>query len=394
MLQENYLAWGRVKNRMREITAYGNARKAEIGAENVFDFSLGSPSAPVPEAVTQAMLAALEREDCHERLPQEGLPPFRAAVAEELNRRYDMQADPAYIYVTVGAAGSLAVSIHALLQPGDEAIVFVPFFSEYRVFIEGAGGVVVPVGADEGLQPDIEAFQAAITEKTRLVLVNTPNNPSGVVLSEESLARMSALLRTAQERFGHRIYIVSDEPYRELLYERETIPCVMNAYENSILCYSYSKSLSLPGERIGYLVVNSRMAERDEVFHAVRNAALTLGYTGAPALMQHALTACVGMTGDVSIYKRNRDLLYDGLTALGFTCVKPEGAFYLFVKSPVPDADAFSEAARKYELLLVPSDSFGVGGYLRLAYCVPTATIERSLPAFRWLAEEYGLQGE
>ena len=390
-MQERYLAWGRVKNKMREITAYGNARKAEIGAENVFDFSLGSPSAPVPEAVREAMLAALAREDCHEPTPQEGLPEFRAAVAEDLNRRYDLGLDAGCIHVATGAAGALAVSIHALLKPGEEAVVLAPFFSEYRVFIEGAGGTVVPVGAEESLQPDLAAFAAAITEKTRLVLVNTPNNPSGVVLSEESLAAMSRILSEAQERFGHAVYLVSDEPYRELLYEGGAVPCVLKAYDNSILCYSFSKSLSLPGERIGYLALNRRMAEREAVFAAVKEAARALGYTGAPALMQRALIGCLGLTADVSIYKHNRDLLYDGLTALGFSCVKPEGAFYLFMKAPIEDAEAFSDAARKYELLLVPSDSFGVPGYLRLAYCVPTAAIERSLPAFRKLAEEYGL---
>ena len=390
-MQEKYLAWGRVKNKMREITAYGNARKAEIGAEKVFDFSLGSPSAPVPEAVTEAMLAALAREDCCEVTPREGLPEFRQAVAEDLNRRYGLGVDPAYIHVATGAAGSLAVSIHALLKAGEEAIVLAPFFSEYRVFVEGAGGVVVPVGADEALQPDLAAFRAAITERTRLVLVNTPNNPAGVVLSEESLAAMGRILTEAQARYGRAIYMVSDEPYRELLYERTAIPCVLNAYDNSILCYSYSKSLSLPGERIGYLALNSRMAERDAVFAAVKEAARALGYSGAPALMQRALIGCLGRTADVSLYKHNRDLLYEGLTALGFSCVKPEGAFYLFMKAPIEDAEAFSDAARKYELLLVPSDGFGVPGYLRLAYCVPTATIERSLPAFRKLAEEYGL---
>ena len=390
-MQERYLAWGRVKNKMREITAYGNARKAEIGAEKVFDFSLGSPSAPVPEAVREAMLAALAREDCCEPTPQEGLPEFRAAVAEDLNRRYDLGLDPGCIHVATGAAGALAVSIHALLKPGEEAVVLAPFFSEYRVFIEGAGGTVVPVGAEESLQPDLTAFAAAITEKTRLVLVNTPNNPSGVVLSEESLAAMSRILSEAQERFGHAVYLVSDEPYRELLYEGGAVPCVLKAYDNSILCYSFSKSLSLPGERIGYLALNRRMAEREAVFAAVKEAARALGYTGAPALMQRALLGCMGMTADVSLYRRNRDLLCDGLSALGFQCVKPEGAFYLFVKAPIEDAEAFSDAARKYELLLVPSDSFGVPGYLRLAYCVPTAAIERSLPAFRKLAEEYGL---
>ena len=391
MLQEKSLAWGRVKHCMRELTAYGNARKAEIGAENVFDFSLGSPSAPVPEAVTQAMAEALTLPTLHECVPAEGLPAFRQAIAEDLNRRYHMGVEPEYIHVITGAAGGLAVCANALLSPGEEAILFAPYFTEYRVFVEGAGGVVVQVGAEEDLQPDLEAFRGAITEKTRLVLVNTPNNPSGVILSEHSLQTISAILCEAQERYGHPIYLISDEPYRELIYDCDSIPCVMNAYDNAILCYSFSKSLSLPGDRIGYLAVNSRMAERDEVFDALRGAARTLGYTGAPSMMQHALTKCVGMTSDISVYKRNRDLLYDGLTGMGFTCVRPEGAFYLFMKAPIPDAKEFSEAAKKYELLLVPSDDFGVTGYMRLAYCVPTETIERAMPAFQKLAQEFGL---
>lgn len=394
MLQEKYLAWGRVKNCMRELTAYGNARKAEIGEENVYDFSLGSPSVPVPDAVTEAMKNVLSLETLHDETPEEGLPSFRRAIADDLNKRYAMGVLPEYVYVITGAAGGLAVCANALLLPGEEAIVFAPFFTEYRVFIEGANGVVVPVGPDEALQPDMDAFAAAITEKTKCVFVNTPNNPSGVILSQESLEKMSAILHAAQERYGHPIYVVSDEPYRELIYDRESIPCVMNAYENTILCYSFSKSLSLPGERIGYLVVSSRMEERDEVFTALKGAALSLGYVGAPSMMQHALEKCVGMTADISVYKHNRDILYDGLTELGFQCVKPEGAFYLFMKSPEPDAKAFSEAAKKYELLLVPSDDFGMTGYMRLAYCVPTDRILRAMPAFKKLAEEYGLQGQ
>lgn len=392
MLQEKYLALGKVKNCMRELTAYGNARKAEIGAENVFDFSLGSPSAPVPKVVTQAMIDSLSLDTLHDRIPEEGLPSFRQAIAEELRRRYAMNVHADYIYIISGAAGGLAVCAKALLLPGEEVILFAPYFTEYPVFLEGANGVPVIVGPDEDFQPDLEAFRKAITEKTKFVLVNTPNNPSGVILSEHSLKEISAILQDAQVRYGHPIYLVSDEPYRELVYDCDGIPCVMNAYENTILCYSFSKSLSIPGERIGYLAVNTAMQDRDEVFTAIKGAALSLGYLGAPSIMQHALTKCVGMTSDIAIYKRNRDMLYHGLTSLGFQCVKPEGAFYLFMKAPIPDAKEFSESAKKYELLLVPSDDFGISGYMRLAYCVPTETIERALPAFEKLAEEYGLR--
>lgn len=389
MPQEKYIAMGKVKNCMRELTAYGNARKAEIGAENVFDFSLGSPSAPVPGAVTQAMIDSLSLETLHDRVPEEGLPDFRKAIADDLKGRFGMDVRADCIFVVTGAAGGLAVCINALLQPGEEVILFAPYFTEYRVFVEGAGGVPVTVGPDANFQPDLDALRKAVTEKTKVVLVNTPNNPTGVVLSEHSLKAISSILNEAQARYGHPIYLVSDEPYRELVYDRDSIPCVMNAFENSILCYSFSKSLSLPGERIGYLALNAAMRDRDEVFTAIKGAALALGYTGAPGMMQHALIKCVGLTSDLSLYRRNRDLLYSGLTSLGYSCVKPEGAFYLFMKSPIPDAKAFSEAAKKYELLLVPSDDFGIGGYMRLAYCVPTETIERSIPAFKKLAEEF-----
>ena len=391
-MKQNYVAWGRVKNCMRELTAYGNARKAEIGADKVFDFSLGSPSAPVPETVWEAMRRALERPDVHEPTPPEGLPALRKAVAEDLNRRYGTGLSTEDILIVTGAAGGLAICCQALLQPGDEAVVLAPYFTEYRVFIEGAGGTAVEVPPLPDMQPDLDALAAAVTEKTRFVLVNTPNNPSGAILPEESLRRIAEILRAAGERYGRPVYLVSDEPYRELVYDTERISCVMNAFENTILCYSFSKSLSLPGERIGYLALSPAAADRDALLAGLSAAARALGYRSAPSLMQHALVDCVGMTADLSLYRENRDLLYSSLSAMGYDCVRPEGAFYLFVKSPIDDAKAFSDAAKKYELLLVPSDDFGVTGWLRLAYCVPTDTIRRALPAFRALAEEYALR--
>lgn len=393
-MKQNYVAWGRVKNCMRELTAYGNARKVQIGADKVFDFSLGSPSAPVPEPVWEAMRQTLTAPDAHEKTPPEGLPALRAAIAEDLNRRYAMGLNTEEIQIVTGAAGGLAVCCQTLLQPGDEAIVPVPYFTEYRVFIEGAGGVTVEVPPCPDMQPDLDALAAALTEKTRFVLVNTPNNPTGAILSAASLKRLADILRLAEARYGHPVYLVSDEPYRELVYDTDSIPCVMNAYENTILCYSFSKSLSLPGERIGYLAVSPRAADHDALIAALRETALRLGYRAAPAMMQRALAGCVGMTADLSIYKENRDLLYNMLTSLGYDCIYPEGAFYLFVKAPIKDAKAFSDAAKKYELLLVPSDDFGIRGYLRLAYCVPTDTIRRAEPAFRALAAEYGLEAK
>ena len=388
---EQYAKWGRVKNCMRELTAYGNARKAEIGADKVFDFSLGSPSAPVPAAVWQAMREAALRPDVHEPTPPEGLPALRDAVAADLNRRWDLGLTREEIRIVTGAAGGLAVCAQALLHPGDEAIVLVPYFTEYRVFIEGAGGVAVEVPPLPDMQPDLDALAEAVSERTRFVLVNTPNNPSGAILSEESLGRMAEILREKGERFGRPICLISDEPYRELCYDREQIPSVMKACKNTIVCYSFSKSLSLPGERIGYLAVHPAIAERETVLAALDDASRDLGYCAAPSLMQHAMTGCVGLTADLSLYRENRDLLYGALKEMGYDCIKPEGAFYLFVKAPIDDAKVFSEAAKKHELLLVPSDDFGIRGYLRLAYCVPNETIRRSLPAFRALAREYGL---
>ena len=376
---------------MRELTAYGNARKAQIGADKVFDFSLGCPSAPVPEAVWQSMREALKLPEVHELPPIEGLPALRTAVAEDLNSRYALGLEAGDVQIVTGAAGGLAVCANALLMAGDEAIVFTPYFTEYRVFLEGAGATVVEVPPLADMQPDLDALEKAMTERTRLVLVNTPNNPSGAILSEESLQRLASILREASEHYGKPIYLLSDEPYRELCYDVPTIPCVMQAYDDAILCYSFSKSLSLPGERIGYLALHPALTGKEEVFASLVQTAAALGYSGAPSLLQHALIPCVSMTADIEIYRRNRDLLYGMLTELGFSCVYPEGAFYLFMKAPIDDAKAFSEAARKYELLLVPSDDFGLPGYLRLAYCVPTETIERSREAFHTLARELGL---
>ncbi len=394
MLQKNSLAWGRSKSCIRELAAYGAKRKAEIGAENVFDFSIGNPSVPAPPEVDASLRALLETEESvtlHGYTPAAGLPSLRTAIAVDLNARLDAPVSAEGIYVCCGAAAGLAACCRGLLCPGEEAIAFAPFFPEYRVFVEGAGGTLVTVPPAEGLQPDFDALEQAITEKTALVIVNTPNNPSGVVLSAASLTRLGEILRAAEERFGHTICLVSDEPYRELVYDGTLPPCVLHFYDDAILCYSFSKSLSLPGERIGYLAVSERMTGRDEVFAALAGAARASGYVNAPSLMQRVIERCLGLTSNLSVYKNNRDLLYTGLTALGFDCVYPDGAFYLFMKCPEPDAKAFSERAKQFELLLVPSDDFGLGGYVRLAYCVPEEMIRRSMAAFGALAASCGL---
>ena len=394
MLPEKSLIWGRSKSCIREIAAYGTARKAEIGAENVFDFSLGNPSVPAPPQVNETLIALLqtrESTELHGYTPAAGLPSLRAAIAEDLRKRLDVPVSADGIYVCCGAAAGLAACCRGLLLPGEEALTFAPFFPEYRVFVEGAGGILGVVPPAAGLQPDLDKLEESIGENTKLLLVNTPNNPSGVVLSAETMRRMGEILREAERRYGHTIYLVSDEPYRELVYDGPLPPNVLNFYDDAIICYSFSKSLSLPGERIGYLAVSERMAEKAEVFAALAGASRASGFVNPPSLMQRCIEQCLGLTSDLSVYKANRDLLYRGLTEAGFDCVYPEGAFYLFMKSPEQDAKVFAERARTYELLLVPSDDFGLEGYVRLAYCVSPDMIRRSLPAFRALAESYGL---
>ena len=394
MINEKSLGWGRSKSCIRELAGYATERKALIGAENVFDFSIGNPSVPAPPQVNDTIRALLDNTDStvlHGYTPAPGLPSLRKAIAEDLNKRYDANIIPEMVYVCCGAAAGLCSIIRALLCEGDEVIAFAPFFPEYTVFTEAAGGRLVSVPPMGDMQPDIDALESAINEKTKILIINTPNNPSGVLLSDESLKKISACMRKAQEKYGHKLYLLSDEPYRELVFDGNPGKCITNYYDNSIICYSFSKSLSLPGERIGYVAVSSTMDDRQDIFDAVCGAARGCGYVNAPSLMQRVVEKCIDMTSDISAYKKNRDILYGGLSECGFECVKPDGAFYLFVKSPEPDAKAFSEKARQYELMLVPSDDFGVPGYVRVAYCVSEDMIVRAMPAFKKLAEEYGL---
>ena len=394
MLPEKSLAWGTSKSCIRELAAYGAVRKGEIGAENVFDFSLGNPSVPAPDCVEKALLDVIGSTpsvELHGYTPAAGLPSLRKTIAEDLNKRWNTELSAELIYVCCGAAAGLVSCTHGLLNPGQQAIAFAPFFPEYTVFTESAGAELVTVPPMADMQPDLEKFREAINEKTGLVIINSPNNPSGVILSAESLQAMADILKEAQEKYGHTIYLLSDEPYRELVYEGSEVPCVFHFYDNSIVCYSFSKSLSLPGERIGYLAVGPKMDSREQVFAALAGAARGCGYVNPPSMMQRVVEKCLGQTADISRYRKNRDMLCGGLTELGFECVKPDGAFYLFMKAPISDAKAFSDSAKKYELLLVPSDDFGLGGYVRLAYCVSEETIKNSMPAFRKLAEEYKL---
>lgn len=369
------------------------------GAENVYDFSLGNPSVPVPHQVNQAILDTLAQEDSmlvHGYMSNSGYEDVRASIAESLNRRFGTNFHQGNILMTVGAASGLNVILKTLLNPGDEVIVFAPYFLEYRNYVYNYDGILVEIAPDTAdFQPDLEALYQAVTPRTKAVIINTPNNPTGVVYSAETLAGMADVLRKKQQELDIQIALISDEPYRELAYDGVEVPYVTKFYENTVICYSYSKSLSLPGERIGYLVIPDAFAESQEVFTAASIANRVLGSVNAPSLMQRVIKRCVEqeVTVDLEAYDRNRNRLYQGLTELGFSCIKPQGAFYLFVKSPVEDEKAFCAQAQKYNLLLVPGSSFACPGYVRIAYCVSYDQIERSLPAFAKLAADYDLPG-
>ncbi len=397
MISKKMEALGIKKSVIREIFEYAKKRKAEIGDENVFDFSIGNPSVPAPSDVKEALMTMLMETDpvrLHGYTSAQGDLGVRRAIADYLNETYDAEVSADLIYLTVGAAAALTITMNAILDDDkqEEIIAFAPFFPEYKVFAEKAGAKLVTVPCTEpDFQINWQAFEAALNENTKAVLVNSPNNPTGVVLSEETIFHLSASLRRAEERYGHPIYLIADEPYRELVYGDVTVPYLTRYYEDTIVCYSFSKSLSIPGERIGYILVSPKAADAEAVYAAVLGAGRALGFVCAPAIFQFMIPYCLGKTSDISVYDTNRKLLYENLTSYGFTCANPDGAFYLFMKAPEPDAYVFCEKAKKYELLLVPSDDFGFPGYVRIAYCVTTEQIERSLPAFKKLAEEYHL---
>ncbi len=383
--------YGAQKSSIREIAAYGGARKAQIGAENVFDFSLGNPSIPAPEAVKQSIMKSLEMPATvlHGYTPANGLPAAREAVAASLNRRFDTAYSAGDLYLTCGAAASLSITFNALVNPGDEVIVIAPYFPEYRVWIETAGAACVEVMADEKtFQIDVAAVAAAITPKTKAVIVNSPNNPVGSVYSRENIEALSAALHEAQDKLGSQIFLISDEPYREVTYGAE-VPWVPAIYDRTIVCYSYSKSLSLPGERVGWILVPPTNPDHDELLAAIAGAGRKLGFVCAPALFQHVVIDCVDEPCNVDAYAKNREALTRGLSELGYEYIEPQGAFYLWVKALEPDANAFFERAKALELLPVPSDSFGCTGWVRVGYCVSYETIVNSMPAWKKLAESY-----
>ena len=395
MINETMKELGNKRSVIREIFEFGNRRRAEIGAENVYDFSLGNPNVPAPEAVNRTMIELLQTKSdmyLHGYTSAQGAIDTREAVAADLNRRFGTAFHKDNFYMTCGAAASLKISLTALYTPRDEVIAFTPFFPEYRVFVETCGAKLVTAASDQNtFQIDFEILKPLITEKTKAVIVNSPNNPSGVVYTAETVTKLSELLRAKEAEFGHAIYLIADEPYRELVYDGMDVPYLTKYYKDTIVCYSYSKSLSLPGERIGYILVPDEVTDAKDIYAAVCGAGRALGYVCAPSLAQHVIASCTGMVSDLNVYKLNRDLLIDNLTEFGFTCIHPDGAFYLFMKSPVADAGAFCEKAKDFDLLLVPADSFGTPGFVRIAYCVSTEMIRNSLPAFRKLAESFGL---
>lgn len=383
---KNYVA---NSSAIRAMFEEGKKMAEKYGAENVYDFSLGNPNVPAPAEVKKAIEEIMEEEDSlmvHGYMNNAGYEDVREAIANSLNQRFGTNFHVRNILMTVGAAGGLNVLMKTLLNPGDEVVTFAPYFGEYRGYVTNYDGVlkVVPPNV-ETFQPNLEEFEQILTAKTRAVIVNTPNNPTGVVYSEETIKQLAAIMEKKQKEFGTDIYLVSDEPYRELAYDGIEVPYLTKYYANTIVGYSFSKSLSLPGERIGYLVMPDELSDCDSIIAAASVANRILGYVNAPSLFQRVIAKCLDAKVDVEYYNRNRETLYEGLKKAGLECIKPEGAFYLFVKSPTEDETVFCEEAKKYNLLLVPGSSFACPGYVRLAYCVSYETIVNALPKFEEL---------
>ena len=396
MISNKMYELGSKKSTIRNIYEYGIKRAAIVGAENIFDFSIGNPNVPAPPSVKKAIQDILDNEKdtfVHGYTVAPGYEDVRTTIADSINRRFGTDFTKNNLFMTIGAAAAISICFKALSNPEDEYITFAPYFPEYKCFVESTGAKLVVVSADiSSFQINFEELEKLINKNTKAIIVNSPNNPSGAVYSEETIKKLSDLLIKKSEEYNHPIYIICDEPYREIAYENVYVPYIPKYYNNTLVCYSYSKSLSLPGERIGYIAVPNEMEDFQIVMAAAAGAARVLGYVNAPTLFQRVAARCVGETSDISIYKANRDLLYKGLTEMGFSCVKPEGAFYLFPRSLEADAREFCKRAQEFDLLLVPGDDFGCPGHFRLSYCVQTSTIEKALPVFKKLAESYGIK--
>ena len=385
---------GSKRSAIRELFEYGKQRVAIVGAENVYDFSLGNPTVPAPDCVDETIRQLTKEMDCiqlHGYTSAQGDTETRTAIAEFLNQTHGTHFEANDFYITMGAAASLSIAFHALTTSvEDEFIAIAPFFPEYKVFVEATGASLKVVPADtENFQINFAELENCINANTKGIIINSPNNPSGAVYSSETITKLAELLERKEKEYGHPIFIIADEPYREIAYDGVEVPFVTKYYANTLVCYSYSKSLSLPGERIGYILVPQEAYESKALYAAVAGAGRSLGYVCAPSMMQKVITRCQGQTGDILAYKKNRDLLYDGLTKIGYKCFKPQGAFYMFVKAMGGDSAAFCEKAKELDLLLVAADGFGCPGYVRISYCVDRDMIERSMTAFAKLAESY-----
>ena len=388
MLNRQYSDMLQEKDIIFEIFAYATKRRAEVGAENVFDFSLGNPSVPAPPEVSDAIERCLQMDPMalHSYSPAGGVPEVRERIAKDLNDRYGSAYLVRHIFMTCGAAAAIAHAVRALCSPGETVLTFAPCFSEYKAYVTGAGCQLRIVPPDlEHFQIDFDRAAEMITADTAAVLINSPNNPSGVVYNTETIKKLAALLEEKSKAFGHRIYLISDEPYRDIIFEGTDSPYIGNIYPHTLTCYSYSKSLSLPGERIGYVAAGPECENVDRILEMLPQVSRTTGHNGAPSLLQRVAADCCGRTSDLAVYEKNMNILYKALTEAGYACVRPGGTFYMFVKSPDPDAKAFCKKAMAHDLMLVPGDGFGCPGYFRIAYCVPTWMVERSLPVFEKL---------
>lgn len=398
MIAEKMIPFVQNNSAIRTMFEEGNRLKKQYGADKVYDFSLGNPSVPAPDCVREAIVDLANNEDpvtLHGYMNNAGFEDVRETIAQSLNRRFGTYFSAKNLIMTVGAASGLNVILKTVLNPGEEVIVFAPYFLEYGAYVKNYDGKLVEISPDtETFQPDLEELERKITANTRAVIVNSPHNPTGVIYSEDTIKALAAILEKKQKEYGSVIYLISDEPYRELAYDGAEVPYLTKYYKNTVVGYSYSKSLSLPGERIGYLVIPDDLEDSETVIAAAGIANRILGSVNAPSLMQKVIARCVDAEVDVAAYDKNRLALYNGLTACGFQCIKPQGAFYLFVKSPVSDEKKFCEAGKKYNILMVPGSSFACPGYVRLAYCVSYETIINSLPEFKKLAAEFSLTEE
>ena len=393
MLNERMVALGTQRSVIRELFEFGKIRAAEVGAENVFDFSIGNPSVPAPELVNETAIKLLQEMDpvlLHGYTSAQGDAIVRKQIADNLNTRFATAFCPENLYMTVGAAASLCCCLNGLCNPGDEVIVFAPFFPEYRVFIEGAGAKMTMIPADtEAFQINFAAFEAAINEKTKAVIVNSPNNPSGTLYSEDTVKKLASILEDASKKYGQPIFLLADEPYREIVFKGQSVPFLPKYYDNTLVCYSWSKSLSLPGERMGYVLVPDSVTDSELVYAAVAGAGRSLGYVNAPSLFQRVCAACVDVTADVAVYEENKNLMVPALRDMGYHVVEPQGTFYMFPRTLIEDDLAFCEKAKDFNLLIVPGTGFGCPGHTRISYCVPTERAKRSLDAFEALAKYY-----